>query len=448
MFGARAQRPIAIVVALLLTSAGARAAGSSAASEVKSVVVAPGDGGPIIEIFSTRSLTPSMQVVESPMRLVIDLPNSTIATAKRKIPFRNEEIKGIRMDQYQASVVRIVVDLARPVLYTWDAMGHRLNIRLRTDEAAKAKPQTVPAFTAGVQPAAIPVAVGSSGTLVEAGNRVASGSSITAGEEIALLRLARGGEVRVCPGTTVSVTTSSNGQDLMLGMSKGAMETHYGLTESMDTVLTPDFRIVLPGPGQFDLAISADARGNTCVGSSPRSTSSAVIAELLGNGTYEIKPDQQVVFRQGRLDSVETAISPCGCPAAQEPVLRASTNAPVISEEKAGNKLTLENSDQGRSNSETPSTSAIEGNGDPKQNPQQSMRVDVESPLVFSGKDIANARRQASAALLSQAAALPLSTKPAEPLPAVVVLPPTADPPQAKKGFFGKIKGFFGSMFH
>jgi hypothetical protein len=237
-------------------------------------MVVPGDNGPVVQIVCNRPLTPSLQTVEGPLRLVIDLPNAKLVTNRRRIPFRNAQIKGIRVDQNQSDppVVRIVVDLAGPVLYTWDAMGSRLRIRLHADQAATAKPASVPAFTSGVQPAAVPVAVGSSGTLVEAGSRVASGSSITAAEETAVLRLARGGEVRVCPGTTVSVTTSANGQDLMLGMSKGAMETHYRLVESSDSVLTPDFRILLPGPGEFDLGISADSHGNTCVSAMPGNT--------------------------------------------------------------------------------------------------------------------------------------------------------------------------------
>ena len=37
--------------------------------------------------------------------------------------------------------------------------------------------------------------------------------------------------------------------------------------------------------------------------------------------------------------------------------------------------------------------------------------------------------------------------KAADPLPAVVVLPPPA-PKRANKGFFGHVKGFFGSIFH
>ena len=456
MFSVRAQCCAAVLAALVAVSAEAYAQADSASrhspvADVQSVMVVPGANGPVVQIVSSRPLTPSLQTVEGPLRLVIDLPNSRLATNRRRIPFRNEQIKGIRIDQYQSepAVVRIVVDLAGPVLYTWDAMGNRLRIRLHADQAATAKPDSVPAFTPGVQPAAVPVAVGSSGTLVEAGSRVASGASITAAEETAILRLARGGEVRVCPGTTVSVTTSVNGQDLMLGMSKGAMETHYRLQESSDSVLTPDFRIVLPGPGEFDLGISADAHGNTCVSAMPGNTSSVVVAELIGNGTYEVKPDQQIVFRQGRLETVESPVAPCGCPARQEPVMRASTEgAPVVPEEKAGSKLQLSNSSDPQPGADGLGANPTAADPRPESKPVPQtkageMKVQIEAPLVFSGRE----RAKAPAPPVSEAAALPLSVTSADPLPAVVVLPPKPDPKQAHKGFFGRVKGFFSSIF-
>jgi hypothetical protein len=421
-------------------------------ADVQSVMVVPGDNGPVVQIVSSRPLTPRLQVVEAPLRLVIDLPGAKLATIRKRIPFRDEQIKGIRIDQYQSDppVVRIVVDLAGPVLYTWDAMGNRLRIRLHADQAATAKPDSVPAFTAGVQPAAVPV--GSSGTVVEAGSRVGSGASITAAEETAVLRLTRGGEVRVCPGTTVSVATSANGQDLMLGMNQGAMETHYRLLESSDSVLTPDFRIVLPGPGEFDLAISADAHGNTCVSSMPGNTSSVVVAKLIGSGTYEVKPDQQIIFRQGSLETVESPVASCGCPARQEPVLRTSTDgAAVVPEEKAGSKLQVSNStssdisSQSVGNGSGAATAAVDPGAEAKPLPAAKpgdKNVQIEAPLVFNASEMAKAQPAAA-----EAAASPPPTSTAAPTSATVVLPTAPDPKPAHKSFFGHLKGFFSSIF-
>ncbi|HEV2698943.1 MAG TPA: AMIN domain-containing protein, partial [Terriglobales bacterium] len=268
-------------IVLVALAASASAADQTAAG-VQSVKIIPGESGATVEILATRPLTPQLQTVEGPLRLVIDLPGSILNIPRKRIPFRNQQIKGVRMNQYQAGVSRIVLDLNSPVQYTWDALGNRLNIRIRADEAATAKPATAPAMTPGTEPIAVPYAEGSTGTLVEAGSRVASGSTIAARDETAILRLARGGEIRVCAQTTVSVATSPDGQSLMLGMNTGAMETHYHLNESSDSILTPDFRIVLPGPGEFNLAIKSDARGDTCVSSLPGSNSSVVVAELLG----------------------------------------------------------------------------------------------------------------------------------------------------------------------
>src|SRR5207237_9082422 len=108
----------------------------------------------------------------------------------------------------------------------------------------------------------------------------------------------------------------------MLGMNTGAMETHYHINESSDSILTPDFRIVLPGPGEFNLAIKSDARGDTCVSSLAGSNASVVGAELQGNGTYEIKREQQGLFRQGNIESVETPLAGWGCPAQPEQLMR------------------------------------------------------------------------------------------------------------------------------
>lgn len=454
MFCARAKACAAALAALMVNSAAVPVSGTAAheqSAEVRAVAINSNPTGAVLEITGSRPITPQLKIVEQPLRLVIDLPNAKLTTPQRKIQFHNPQIKSIRLNQYQTSpaITRIVVDLAAPVRYSSDSTGNQLHIRMQPEQTTAAKPPSVPGFTIGTQPAIVPVTVGNSGTLVEAGSRVGSGSAITAGEEIAVLRLARGGEVRVCPGTTVSVTASSNGRDLMLGMSQGTIETHYVLEGSVDSVMTPDFRIVLPGPGAFNLAVRADAHGNTCVGSMAGSTSSAVVAELIGNGTYEIKPQQEVVFRQGRLDSTEPPLNSCGCPPPQQPVLQASTSSRTAADPGEG-KLQLQTSTTSPSGGSSPSVGM--GNGVGPENRaiadrnSDQMTVAVESPLVFSGLERAKNRPSVLPAPLPEATALPSSSRQTTPLPTIVVLPPAADS-TGHKDFLGRVKGFFGALF-
>jgi len=90
--------------------------------------------------------------------------------------------------------------------------------------------------------------------LAAGGTRVGSGSTVSsAGRSAASLRLERGGEVRVCPGTSVSVTAASKSKGLLLSLNSGTIETHYSVGSSADTVQTPDFRILFSGAGRLSL---------------------------------------------------------------------------------------------------------------------------------------------------------------------------------------------------
>lgn len=146
------------------------------------------------------------------------------------------------------------------------------------------------------------------------GAHVLSGSQISAGDGVALLKLERGGELRICPKTNLSLTVDANTKSLVVGMNVGAMELNYSLLSSVDMVITPDFRLQLISPGNFHLAISVAPSGDTCMRSLPDNDASVFVAEMMGNGAYQLSPGKNVLFKAGRISGVTDAPSACGCP--------------------------------------------------------------------------------------------------------------------------------------
>jgi hypothetical protein len=68
-------------------------------------------------------------------------------------------------------------------------------------------------------------------------------------------------------------------------------------------------------------------------------------------------------------------------------------------------------------------------------------------PLVFNAKELARERAGSTPPLLEQAAKLPFSSRQADPLPPLLVLPPAPPPKPEHKGFFGRIGSFFRAIF-
>lgn len=420
-----------------------------------------------IQIIVSKAVVPAIQQLDFPPRLVIDLPKTRVAIKRKRIPIEHLQVNAIRVDQFQANppVARVVVDLDVPRAYTWNAAGNRLFVHLKDPTktaSASSEPASVVGFSSGKPAAVVPVTPAGSGTLVEAGGRVAAGSTITAGEDTTILRIARGGEIRVCPGTTASVTASESGRDLMLGMSTGSIEVHYRSTTSQDSILTPDFRILLPGPGEFDYAVSTDTRGNTCVRALRGNTASVTISELMGDRIYRVKPTDELMFHSGRLDTVDSSIPlDCGCPPPRPDVMRASvTDAPVVPDTNVPNAMRLAQPGDPKpemssidpasapASSSPPSgvsvsIAAPETAPLPPPQPDE-VQVKVEAPLVYRGGDPPPAPTQ-------EARHLPLITLPAEPKFQTMVLSP---PPRQvhhskhpRRGFFGRLKGLFSAMF-
>ncbi len=425
---------------------------------VKSIRIVQERDGPAVEILSTRPLIPAIQLIGDPDRLVIDLPNARLETEQKRISVQADQITTLRAEQFQANppVTRVVVDLLAPRSHTWDAAGNRLVVHLGKNPSSPSsspfEPPLVPSLTASPQP--VVTAVRSAGPLAFTTTDGSNGSSITAGPDTAILRLSSGGEVHVCPGTTVSVTPSQNRHNLLLSMNTGAMEAHFALDTSSDSVMTPDFRILLVGPGEFHYAISADNQGNTCVRALPGNTASAIVSELIGDRTYQVKATDQLVFRAGQLDRVDMAVPlECGCPPPRDPPMRATNDLPAQSQAPSVKASPAPVSRIAHAKT-PPASGSSAGAGGPDASPAANeLHVQISAPFVFhaTGPPPVPAVDAKALPVESRKASAPALANPLPPPTHAQQKPKgetaSADRPPAR-GFFRRIGGFFASLFH
>ena len=299
---------------------------------------------------------------------------------------------------------------------------------------------------------------------VGSGTRVLSGSTVSAGLTAATVKLNRGGDLRVCPGTNVAMSSSQSGRALALGFNSGAVELHYDLSSSADTLQTSDFRLLLAGPGTFHLAISADRLGNTCVKPMAQNTSSVIVQELFGDATYQVKADEAVVFRKGKVSDISRDVPPdCGCPALPEvkradaepsPQRRAGAEAEpskTVAESKAPVPAAVNPAADIAPCKVEPETGEAKPCGDAQPAGLSAMTpaVEVETPFVFHADPGIPDPPMIAAVRLSDRGQL-LAFQP-------VVLPPDATKvgyakresakAEPSKGFMGRVRSFFAAIF-
>ena len=291
--------------------------------------------------------------------------------------------------------------------------------------------------------------------LAAGGARVMSGSFVSAGESTAVLRLDRGGEIRVCARTTLSVATSQSGRDLMLGLSAGCIEAHYTVSATADAIVTPDFRILLAGPGRFDFAVEAAKNGDTCIRALPGNSSSLIVTEQMGDATYQVKPAERLVFHNGKVQDLDHENAKCGC--VSEPAVMRAEAESQPSNSGLGGPPVPSNIGQGGASESHPSNTSQGGapteRASEAPKPTPAAHVEVDAPFVFHADD-------PTPAPMDDAISLHVSYKPL----ALIVLPPPVVPdtgnhnvpteavtkPQRKPkqgSFLGKVKSFFASIF-
>lgn len=285
--------------------------------------------------------------------------------------------------------------------------------------------------------------------LAGTGMSVTSGSQVSAGKSVATLRLERGGEVRVCPNAGITVSTPQNygiqsSQELMLAMNAGSVELDYPLNDLADTLITPDFKLMLAGPGVFHFALGVSNKGDTCIKPMRGNSAGIIVSEMIGSGVYQVKPDEAVLFAGGKLSGRTPLVGDCGCPK-PPPAMVAEEHKPTAEPPASATTAAAAPAPVA-----VPPASAPPASDGAAPQPEKSdgVHMQVEAPLVFRGDLPVQPAYTVAHIRFSALPNVFLAQENEKP----IVLKPGRGEVSAKnkenKGFFGRIKGFFASLFH
>jgi hypothetical protein len=151
---------------------------------------------------------------------------------------------------------------------------------------------------------------------------IAASGAITSGAETTPVTLPHRGVLRVCASTTIKLAADSSvpaGETpgLMMAMDHGAVELSFATGRNSDILLTPDFRILIGGPGAAEVKVRLGQHGDTCVDNAGVNAPYVLVSSVFEGGAFRVQPGQRVMFEHGSLrDVVDNEKEPCGCPPA------------------------------------------------------------------------------------------------------------------------------------
>jgi len=244
---------------------------------------------------------------------------------------------------------------------------------------------------------------------------ISSSGTVTSGQTPTEVALPNRGALRICAATTVKLATETSAPvgelpGLLLAMDHGAIEASVTTGQNADTVLTPDFRILIGGSAAADVKVRLGQGGDTCVDNPGTNAPYVLVTSVFDGRLYRVQPGQRVMFQHGSIDTVvDQEKESCGCP-------------PTPAETQ-GNEFPLA---QSEGMAPTPIIKA-------SPNPSHNKAAQAAPPLVYNaGEQVANADAKTAE---SEASA---------PAPA----PPAAKSGKARKpGFFSRLGRFFRRVF-
>ncbi len=149
-----------MVVAFITTAAQTQGAGTEASKHaaLQSVKVVHTADGVNVEIMAHGAVTPVLSMLDNPARIVVDLPNTVIASSTRLIDVYSDGVKAVRLgtDGLTQRTTRIVVDLMQACTHELvPGSNGSLVLKLHTKSvnATAAQPTVAPASAAIAAPA-------------------------------------------------------------------------------------------------------------------------------------------------------------------------------------------------------------------------------------------------------------------------------------------------------
>ena len=154
---------------------------------------------------------------------------------------------------------------------------------------------------------------------------IATNGAITAGANTTEVTLPHRGTLRVCSSTTVKIASDASvprGEipGLMMVLDHGAVEASFATGRNSDILLTPDFRILIGGPGAADVKVRLAQHGDTCIDNAGANAPYVLVTSVFDGGVYRVQPGQRVMFQHGSVYAVvDQEKESCGCPAPPRP---------------------------------------------------------------------------------------------------------------------------------
>jgi hypothetical protein len=259
---------------------------------------------------------------------------------------------------------------------------------------------------------------------------ISNSGSVTAGDHPATITLPHRGNLRICATTKVNLTADSSvdagssdaqatspasraAPGLMMALGRGALEANFATGPNSDVILTPDFRILISGPGTAQVQVRLGLKGDTCVDNRGPNAPYVTVSSIFEGGAYRVQPEQRVMFQHGSLrEVVDNEKESCGCPVEQPKTL-------------LGNEFPLAQSEGLAPLSTAPPNAAPQG-------------VQAAQATVQLGYDGTHPSEAAAAPAPTATVKLPAAE---EPLAAA----PTDRP--VKRGFFHHFAHFFKKLF-